>query len=41
MVVKNKVVTEHLNDLGTVFEILRKHKLMPQSVPLELVPVNF
>ena len=27
MVVKNKVVTEHLNDLGSVFEILRKHNL--------------
>ena len=28
MVVKSKVVTEHLNDLGGVFEILRKHKLL-------------
>ena len=27
MVVKSKEVTEHLNDLGSVFEILRKHKL--------------
>ena len=27
MVVTNKVVTEHLNDLGSVFEILRKHNL--------------
>ena len=27
MVVKSKVVTEHLNDLGGVFEILRRHKL--------------
>lgn len=27
MVVKSKVVIEHLSDLGGVFEILRKHKL--------------
>lgn len=27
MVVKIKVVTEHLSDLGNVFEILRKHRL--------------
>ena len=27
MVVKSKVVAEHLNDLGSVLEILRKHKL--------------
>ena len=27
MVVKSKVVTEHLSDLGSVFEIPRKHKL--------------
>ena len=27
MVVKSKVVTKHLSDLGSVFEILRKHKL--------------
>ena len=27
MVVNSKEVTEHLNDLGSVFEILRKHKL--------------
>ena len=27
MVVKNKVVSEHLEDLGTIFEILRKYKL--------------
>ena len=26
MVVKSKVVTEHLSDLGSVFEIPRKHK---------------
>ena len=27
MVVKSKVVAEHLKDLGTIFEILRKYKL--------------
>ena len=27
MVVKIKVVTEHLSDLGNVFKILRKHRL--------------
>ena len=27
MVMKSKIVTEHLSDLGSVFEILRKHKL--------------
>ena len=27
MVVKIKVVSEHLGDLGTIFEILRKYKL--------------
>ena len=27
MVVKSKVVVEHLEDLGTIFEILRKYKL--------------
>ena len=27
MVMKIKVVTEHLSDLGSMFEILRKHKL--------------
>ena len=27
MVVKSKVVSEHLGDLGTIFEILRKYKL--------------
>ena len=27
MVVKIKVVIEHLSDLGNVFEILRKHRL--------------
>ena len=27
MVVKSKVVSEHLGDLGSIFEILRKHKL--------------
>ena len=27
MVVKNKMVTEHLEDLGDIFDILRRHKL--------------
>ena len=27
MVVKSKVVSEHLGDLGTIFDILREHKL--------------
>ena len=27
MVVKSKVVSKHLGDLGTIFEILRKYKL--------------
>lgn len=27
MVVKSKVVSEHVDDLGSIFEILRKHKL--------------
>ena len=27
MVVKSKVVSEHVGDLGKIFEILRKHKL--------------
>ena len=27
MVVKSKVVSEHVGDLGSIFEILRKHKL--------------
>ena len=27
MVVKSKVVSEHVEDLGDIFEILRKHKL--------------
>ena len=27
MVVKSKVVSKHLEDLGTIFEILRKYKL--------------
>ena len=27
MVVKSKVESEHVNDLGNIFEILRKHKL--------------
>ena len=27
MVVKSKVVSEHLGDLGSTFKVLRKHKL--------------
>ena len=27
MVVKSKVVSEHMRDLGGIFEILRRHKL--------------
>ena len=27
MVVKRKVMSEHMGDLGNIFEILRKHKL--------------
>ena len=27
MVVKSKVMSEHVGDLGDIFEILRKHKL--------------
>lgn len=27
MIVKSKVATEHFIDLGSVFEILRKHKM--------------
>ena len=27
MVVKSKMVSEHVGDLGNIFEILRKHKL--------------
>ena len=27
MVVKSKVVSEHVGDLGSIFEILREHKL--------------
>ena len=27
MVMKSKIVAEHLNDLKSVFEILRRHKL--------------
>ena len=28
MVVKSKVVSEHLGDLGSTFDVLRKHKLL-------------
>ena len=43
MVVKNKVVTEHLNDLGSVFEILRKHnlRLNASKCSLPSILVNF
>ena len=27
MVVKSKVVSEHVRDLGDIFEVLRRHKL--------------
>ena len=27
IVVKSKVVTEHLEDLGDIFDVLRRHKL--------------
>ena len=27
MVIKSKVVSEHMRDLGNIFEILRRHKL--------------
>ena len=27
MVIKSKVVSEHVGDLGNIFEIMRKHKL--------------
>ena len=32
MVVKSKVESEHINDLGNIFKILRKHKLDRKSV---------
>ena len=31
MVVKSKVVSEHLGDLGSTFNVLRKHKLRPNA----------
>ena len=31
MVVKNKVVSDHVGDLGSIFEILREHKLRPNA----------
>ena len=36
MVVKSKVVSEHVGDLRSIFEILREHKLrlMPPNVLL-------
>ena len=30
MIVKNKVVSEHMRDLGDIFEILRKTQIVPQ-----------
>ena len=43
MVVKSKVVSEHVRDLGNIFEILRRHKLclMLPNVLLTLAQVNF
>ena len=43
MVVKSKVVSEHVRDLGNIFEILRRHKLclMLPNVLLMLAQVNF
>ena len=31
MVVKSKIVSEHLEDLTNIFEIIRKHKLRPNA----------
>ena len=31
MVVKTKVVSEHLGDLGNILEVLRKYKLRPNA----------
>ena len=43
MVVKSNVVSEHMGDLGNIFEILRRHKLclMLPNVLLTLAQVNF
>ena len=40
MVVKSKVVTEHLIDLGSAFEILRKHKLRLRTITDLQLPRN-
>ena len=37
MVVKSKVVSEHVKDLGNIFEILRKHKLRLNASKCSLV----
>ena len=31
MVVKSKLESEHVNDLGNIFEILGRHKLRPNA----------
>ena len=43
MVVKSKVVSEHVGDLGNIFEILRKYScaLMLPSAPLVWDHANF
>ena len=43
MVVKSKVVSKHMGNLGNIFEILRWHKLcsMLPNVRLALSQVNF
>ena len=40
MVVKSKVVTEHLSDLGNLFEVLRRHKLRLNALKCSF-DVNF
>ena len=42
MVVKSKLESEHVNDLGNIFEILRRHKLQ-LNVKVQIVyntPLN-
>ena len=43
MVMKNKVEAKHVNDLGSIFEVLRKHKLrlMLLNVPSVSVQASF
>ena len=43
MVMKNKVEAEHVNDFGSIFKVLRKHKLclILLNVPLVLVQASF